>query len=126
MARDKGGKLVGNSSRFPSGIAHLADYAHQKKLKLGIYEDVGTLTCDGYPGLCTDESCTLPGHMAVDAATFVSWGVDSLKMDGCNSIHTHDVLDPAYIFMGQSLSFLRRRFDSGDEDAIKPMSIFYG
>jgi hypothetical protein len=53
MARDKAGKLAGNSTRFPSGIAHLADYAHGKKLKLGIYEDVGTLTCDGYPGLCT-------------------------------------------------------------------------
>ena len=28
----------------------------------------------------------------------------SLKMDGCNSIHTHAILDPAYEFMGAALN----------------------
>ena len=34
------------------------------------------------------------------------WGhrIDSLKMDGCNSIHTHAILDPAYTFMGEAMN----------------------
>ena len=65
---------------------------------------MGTLTCGKYPGECKDEQCTLPGYMAVDAETYASWGIDSLKMDACNSYHTHEILDPAYIFMGNSLN----------------------
>ena len=38
-----------------------------------------------------------------------SWGVDSLKMDGCNSIHTPEVLDQAYEFLGQELNATGRR-----------------
>jgi len=104
MERDASGRLVGNSTRFPSGIKALADYVHSKGLKLGIYNDIGTKTCGLYPGECKDESCTLPGYMAIDAQTYADWGVDSLKMDGCNSIHTPEVLDPAYIFMGDALN----------------------
>ena len=36
--------------------------------------------------------------------TYASWGIDSLKMDGCNSIHTHAILDPAYEFMGEAMN----------------------
>ena len=61
MERDANGRLVGNSTRFPSGIKALADYVHSKGLKLGIYNDMGTKTCGQYPGECKDESCTLPG-----------------------------------------------------------------
>lgn len=28
----------------------LGDYIHSKGLKYGMYEDVGSLTCGGYPG----------------------------------------------------------------------------
>ena len=49
---------------------------HARGLKLGIYEDVGTKTCAGYPGT--------EGHMETDAKTFAEWGVDFLKFDGCN------------------------------------------
>ena len=80
-------RLVGNRNRFPSGIAELVNYAHSKGVQLGIYEDVGTLTCGGYPGTRSTD----PGpnktqhidHTIVDAETFSSWGVDSLKLDGC-------------------------------------------
>lgn len=48
---------------------------HQRGLKLGIYEDVGTYTCGGYPGS--------QGYYEIDANTFASWGVDMLKLDGC-------------------------------------------
>ena len=38
-------------TRFPSGIRALADYVHSLGLKFGIYEDYGTATCEGYPGV---------------------------------------------------------------------------
>ena len=50
---------------------------HAKGLKLGVYEDVGTMTCAGYPG-------TL-GHYETDANTFAEWGIDFLKFDGCHA-----------------------------------------
>lgn len=49
---------------------------HERGLKLGIYEDVGTKTCAGYPGSY--------GYYETDANTFASWDVDMLKFDGCN------------------------------------------
>ena len=94
-SRSPGGKLAPNSTRFPHGMRALADYVHSLGLKLGTYNDMGTETCGGYPGECKDESCSLPGYMGVDAATYAGWGIDSLKMDGCHSVHTHGVLDPA-------------------------------
>lgn len=35
------GQLVPDSKTFPSGIKALADYVHDKGLKLGIYSDAG-------------------------------------------------------------------------------------
>ena len=107
--RDSGGHLVGNSSRFPNGMAALAAYVHSKGLRLGTYNDMGTKTCGGYPGECGDENCTFNKSFIVeDAKTYASWGIDSLKMDGCNSIHTHAILDPAYIHMGDALNKTKR------------------
>lgn len=103
-SRSPGGKLAPNSTRFPHGMRALADYVHSLGLKLGTYNDMGTETCGGYPGECKDESCSLPGYMGVDAATYAGWGIDSLKMDGCHSVHTHGVLDPAYRCMGEALN----------------------
>ena len=48
---------------------------HSKGLKLGIYGDVGPLTCKRYPGN--------RGHYEIDAQTYASWGVDMLKFDCC-------------------------------------------
>lgn len=66
------------SFRFPGGIAKLADYIHNRGLKLGIYADMGKWTCMGFPGTTLDK-------IELDAKTFASWGVDYLKFDGCNS-----------------------------------------
>ncbi len=70
------GHLVANATKFPNGIAAVAAYVHSKGLKLGIYEDHGTATCQGYPGSY--------GYETVDANDFASWGVDFLKEDNCN------------------------------------------
>ncbi|GAB5592255.1 hypothetical protein Unana1_07155 [Umbelopsis nana] len=45
-------------------------------MEFAMYSDAGTLTCGGYPGSY--------GHEEIDAKTFASWGVDYLKLDGCN------------------------------------------
>ena len=50
---------------------------HARGLKLGLYADVGTTTCAGYPGSLH--------HLYVDAATFAEWRIDMLKVDGCNA-----------------------------------------
>uniref|UniRef100_A0A4W3GGH7 Alpha-galactosidase n=1 Tax=Callorhinchus milii TaxID=7868 RepID=A0A4W3GGH7_CALMI len=76
--RDPEGKLAPDPTRFPSGIKALADYVHSKGLKLGIYGDLGTHTCGGFPGTPLDKVTT-------DAQTFASWQVDMLKLDGCYS-----------------------------------------
>uniref|UniRef100_A0A4W5QJQ0 Alpha-galactosidase n=1 Tax=Hucho hucho TaxID=62062 RepID=A0A4W5QJQ0_9TELE len=78
MLRDKDGRLQPDPQRFPGGIAKLARYLHDRGLKLGIYGDLGTHTCGGYPGTTLDK-------IETDAQTFASWGVDFLKLDGCYS-----------------------------------------
>ncbi|GCC34561.1 hypothetical protein chiPu_0013036 [Chiloscyllium punctatum] len=77
--RDANHRLQPDPKRFPSGMKKLADYVHSKGLKLGIYQDVGTYTCAGYPGSY--------GYYELDAQTFADWGVDLLKFDGCNFIN---------------------------------------
>ncbi|KAL8617053.1 hypothetical protein ACOMHN_014224 [Nucella lapillus] len=74
---NKTGRQVPDPARFPSGIKALADYMHSRGLKLGIYSDMGTKTCGGYPGS--------KFFMQTDADTFAEWGIDSLKLDGCYS-----------------------------------------
>jgi alpha-galactosidase len=77
--RDANGNLVPDPVKFPDGIAAVADYVHHDGLKLGIYEDSGTMTCSksgGFPGSL--------GHEDADALQFAQWGVDYLKDDDCN------------------------------------------
>src|SRR5256885_13063990 len=71
------GRLVPDPVKFPNGIKGTADYVHGNGLKLGIYEDAGTMTCAKFPGSL--------GHEDVDAQTFADWGVDYLKYDNCNN-----------------------------------------
>jgi|EP00505_MAST-04D_sp_SCG-Rhode-Island_P003702 alpha-N-acetylgalactosaminidase len=102
--RSENGTLVGNTTRFPSGMKALADYVHGKGLQLGIYNDMGTKTCGGYPGECKDKNCSLPGYMGVDAEVYAQWGIDSIKVDGCNVFQTSDVLSRGYRFFGDQLN----------------------
>jgi alpha-galactosidase len=76
--RDKSGKIMVDSTRFPEGIKYLADYVHSKGLKFGIYTCCGTKTCGGRPGSY--------GFEAIDAKTYAEWGVDYIKEDWCNTV----------------------------------------
>jgi alpha-galactosidase len=66
-----------DAKKFPRGVAWLADYAHERGMKLGIYSGPGQTTCAGYTGS--------EGHEAQDAKMFANWGVDHLKYDSCCS-----------------------------------------
>jgi alpha-N-acetylgalactosaminidase len=61
LERDSSGRMVPDKKRFPHGISGLADYVHKKGLKLGLYTDIGTNTCGGYPGS--------QDHFDIDAKT---------------------------------------------------------
>src|SRR5262249_47967357 len=75
-SRDASGSLVADPVKFPDGMPYVGAQLHAMGLKFGIYEDAGTSTCGGYPGSW--------GHISQDADTFAQWGVDYLKLDGCN------------------------------------------
>ena len=83
-SRDSAGNLVPNPSKFPDGIAGTAAYVHGLGLKLGLYNDSGTMTCSshGFPGSF--------GHEAQDALQFARWGVDYLKDDNCKQASGQD------------------------------------
>lgn len=72
-------RLLPEGSKFPNGMAAVADYVHSKGLKFGMYSCAGQRTCADYPGSFD--------HEFLDAETFASWGVDFLKYDFCYKPH---------------------------------------
>lgn len=70
------GKLVNEPNKFPSGFKALADYVHAKGLKFGMYNDIGT-------NLCAGAAVGTYQHEAVDAKSYIDWGVDFIKVDNC-------------------------------------------
>jgi alpha-galactosidase len=70
------GLLSNETVKFPSGFKALSDYIHNKGLKFGMYNDIGTNLCAGSAvGTC--------GFENVDARSYIDWGVDFLKVDNC-------------------------------------------
>lgn len=75
------GKLTWDVSRFPNGMASLAEFCHAHKFKLYIYASVGTYTCSsgGRPGQVPGSY----GRYQEDVDTMASWNVDGIKYDYC-------------------------------------------
>ncbi|KAK7734293.1 hypothetical protein SLS53_007943 [Cytospora paraplurivora] len=71
--RDSSGRLVWNSTTFPSGGPALGDYLHDLGLKFGVYSGAGYYQCGS-----TDQPASL-GHETTDADSISEWGADSLK-----------------------------------------------
>lgn len=70
------GELANETVKFPGGFKALSDYIHDKGLKFGMYNDIGTNLCAGAAvGTC--------GHEMTDAQSYVDWGVDFIKVDNC-------------------------------------------
>jgi len=101
--RDAKGNIQTNS-KFPDMKA-LADFVHNKGLKLGIYSSPGAKTCAKYEGSL--------GHEMQDAQTYAAWGIDYLKYDLCglNAVMkaaptpeaAHQIMIDAYIKMRDAL-----------------------
>lgn len=97
--------LTYDPKKFPKGISGLkaALQTINPKLKVGIYSDAGSMTCENYQ----------PGSYQYEAqhiALFDSWGVDMLKYDYCNSQASTKV---SYSQMGEAINRLNatRRAD---------------
>ncbi|HEY1890595.1 MAG TPA: ricin-type beta-trefoil lectin domain protein [Steroidobacteraceae bacterium] len=83
QARDSQGNLQPDPSRFPQGMKPVAAAVHALGLKFGIYEDAGSETCGRFAGSGEPQGGGA-AHFLADARLFASWGVDYLKLDGCN------------------------------------------
>ncbi len=94
ISRDSNGVIVADSNKFPGGIKALSDYVHASGLKLGVYSDHGTNTCQHKPGSY--------GYEYLDANTYAAWGVDYLKHDNCN-LPAGDVPQADYARMSDAL-----------------------
>lgn len=90
-SRTGDGALTWNTARFPDGIASLAARIHDMGLKFGIYEAIGTRTCQGLPG--SGGTTAADDHYAEDARMFADWGVDFVKIDECGGLPTGTTLD---------------------------------
>jgi alpha-galactosidase len=78
-----------------NGIQVVADYVHERGLKLGIYSDRGTATCGGF--------AASGDHEAEDAQAFANWGVDYLKYDSCFAPMDAASREAQYRAMGDAL-----------------------
>ncbi len=81
--RDAAGNLQVSRQRFPQGIEPVARAIHALGLRFGIYEDAGYATCQRFAGSGRSDGGG-KDHFVQDMTLFASWGVDYLKLDGCN------------------------------------------
>jgi alpha-galactosidase len=72
--RDAHGRILPNP-RFPD-MKGLAEYVHDKGLKIGLYSSPGPWTCGGCVGSYQ--------HEQLDARQYADWGFDYLKYDWCS------------------------------------------
>ncbi len=81
---------------FPSGMKALADFAHERNLKFGLYSSNSPKTCGQRPGSFNYE--------ILDASTYASWGVDLLKYDNCGDQHEIGTPESRYPVMRDALN----------------------
>lgn len=94
--RDNKNNIIPDPVKFPSGIKALANYLHDRGIKMGIYSDAAPLTCAGYTASLNFEE--------QDAKTFASWGIDYLKYDYCNAPADSITAKARYKKMADALS----------------------
>ena len=87
IIRNSTGFMSEDGAKFPEGMRALVDYVHSRGLKWGHYTDAGTAACNG-------DTPMSEGFEPQDAALFVSWGADMLKVDGCSvSEPSEDIME---------------------------------
>lgn len=93
--RGADGRPYPDPAKFPNGIRALADYAHERELKLGIYSDAAEYTCGHQFGSL--------GYEEIDAQCYAEWGVDYLKYDFCYAPIDRGTAIRRYTTMGKAL-----------------------
>jgi alpha-galactosidase len=108
--RDEKDFIVSNA-RFPD-MKGLADYVHDRGLKIGLYSSPGPTTCGGCAGSWM--------HEAQDAQTYAAWNFDYLKYDWCSygDITAGIIANP--------LNVPVRKNSKNDDFAIYPFNVMGG
>jgi alpha-galactosidase len=111
--RDADGNILPNP-RFPDMKA-LADYVHNKGLKIGLYSSPGPWTCGG----CVASF----DHELLDARQYAKWGFDYLKYDWCSyrpELEAHRKLSAAFV---STLTNWINSFPENRRDYMRPYAI---
>ncbi len=90
------GEPIADPTKFPDGIRAVADYVHERGLKLGIYSDAAEKTCGGCFGGYR--------HEAIDARAYAEWGVDLLKYDYCHAPWSQRAAIDRYTAMAEAVA----------------------
>ena len=71
-----GGHLQTDDIKFPSGFKAMADFVHERGLKYGMYNDIGTKLCSG-------AEVGIYGFEKTDCEDYIKWEIDFIKVDNC-------------------------------------------
>ena len=104
--RDTDGSIFSNK-RF-GDVTELADYLHERGLKLGLYSTPNLETCSGYAGSY--------GHEEQDAMAYADWGVDYLKYDWCQVGSNKENTTPEV--MKEAYGKMRKALDKAPRDIV--------
>lgn len=110
--RDAAGNLMFHKKRFPNGIKVLADYAHEKGLKAGIYTEGGDRTCGFYYDQEGENGVNvgLYGYEEQDLELFLNeMGFDFIKVDWCGGIRMGLDEETQYTKIGHIIDDIRYR-----------------
>ncbi|MGN0398875.1 MAG: rhodanese-like domain-containing protein [Blautia sp.] len=110
--REAGGRLQIHKERFPNGIKVLADYAHEKGLKAGIYSEGGDKTCGFYYDNegANGTDAGLYSHEEEDLNMFLDeFGFDFIKVDWCGGVRLGLDEETQYTKIGKIIDEIRHR-----------------
>lgn len=110
--RDSDGRVMIHKERFPNGIKVLADYAHAKGLKAGIYSEGGDKTCGFYYDNEGENGTDvgLYGHEEQDLNMFLDeFGFDFIKVDWCGGVRLGLDEETQYTKISRIIDDIRHR-----------------
>lgn len=110
--RDGEGNLQTHRTRFPNGIKGIADYAHEKGLKAGIYSESGDNTCGFYYDHEGEngKGVGLYGYEEQDLKLYLeAYGFDFIKVDWCGGLRLGLDKQEQYSKIGAIIDEIRER-----------------
>lgn len=113
--RGADGAVITDTEKFPRGMKYIADYAHEKGIKAGIYSDAGCMTCASQSGSKEQGYNTHVGlyeYEQQDLRTyFADWGYDFIKIDWCGGIRLGLDRREQYTKIGKVINELEKELD---------------